>query len=105
MKHQGKIYGYLYHGHKFSPKAIAALFIPDEWIGGRPRSAEEILDYVARQRRIRRAWRSTYTHRQFPVPLYRDDVTEDDTCLFEGTFLIPRNELDDEPGPDEGDES
>jgi hypothetical protein len=47
-----------------------------------PETTEELLDRRAVQLGIRRQDTRTYTSREFPQPIYLDEATETDSCVY-----------------------
>lgn len=76
------ITGYVYGSETCCPACIYDLFLPFDLIGGPERSTEDVLDYVAHQRRINRHDENSYTSYQFPHPLRLADTSETDVCVL-----------------------
>jgi len=81
------ITGYLWRGETFCPICIRELFWSIEDDPGR--STEEVLDRAAAERGIDRHDEAAAGTHRFPQPLYRDDVTTADVCIFCGSGLLP----------------
>lgn len=82
------ITGYLYGDDAHCPTCIHDLFVPFDLITEPDRSAEDILDRVARQRGINRHDHGSYSSYDFPVPLYLSDTSESDVCVLCGQRLL-----------------
>ena len=87
------IVGYVLAEQPFCPECIHDLFIPFDLVGRPERSAEDILNVVARQRGIDRNNENSFSSYVFPKPILAADVSGVEVCISCGRLLTSSSDM------------